>query len=197
MLRILDKAQHVNPVYLRVRGLNRPVSGIMLCDYSTKNFGLRAGQHVYVLDNAYVTPLNTNSETTDASETSECSTCSQYCSLHHRSGCEVCGLPLSTTTGTTSPTDVEVESGMATEEDVQGKRQRNGSESSTATGSPGGPSDVSTSTTPPGCSHTLCSQREPVMWKVRTIDGSLTVDVPAVTVMINEHDEEAINHAYE
>eukprot|EP00108_Taenia_solium_P000274 TsM_001240700 transcript=TsM_001240700 gene=TsM_001240700 len=198
VLRILDKAQHVNPVYLRVRGLNRPVSGIMLCDYSTKNFSLRAGQHVYVLDNAYATPLTTNSETTDASETSECSTCSQYCSLHHRPGCEVCGLPLSTTTGTTSPTDVEeVESGMVTREAVQGKRGRNASESSTATGSASGPSDVSTGTTPPGCSHTLCSQREPVMWKVRTMDGSLTVDVPAVTVMINEHDEEAINYAYE
>ncbi|VDM32787.1 unnamed protein product, partial [Hydatigera taeniaeformis] len=198
VLRILDKAQHVNPVYLRVRGLNRPVSGIMLCDYSTKNFGLRAGQHVYVLDNAYVTPLNTNSETTDASETSECSTCSPYCSLHNRPGCEICGMPLSTTTGTTSATDVEeAELGMAAEEDIHRKRQRNLSDCSTATGTVGGPSDVSITTTPPGCTHTLCSQREPVMWKVRTMDGSLTVDVPAVTVMINEHDEEAISHAYE
>ncbi|EUB55997.1 hypothetical protein EGR_09161 [Echinococcus granulosus] len=198
VLRILDKARRVNPVYLRVRGLNRPVSGIMLCDYSTKNFGLRAGQHVYVLDNAYATPLTTSSETTDTSEASECSTCLPHCSLHRRPGCAICGLPLSTSTETTSQTDVEdVESGSVTEEEMNGRRRRNASESSTTTGSTSGPSDVSISATPPGCSHTLCSQREPVMWKVRTMDGSLTVDVPAVTVMVNEHDEEAINHAYE
>ncbi|CDS38339.1 expressed conserved protein [Echinococcus multilocularis] len=198
VLRILDKARRVHPVYLRVRGLNRPVSGIMLCDYSTKNFGLRVGQHVYVLDNAYATPLTTISETTDTSEASECSTCLPYCSLHRRPGCAICGLPLSTSTETTNQTDVEdVESGSVTEEEMNGRRRRNASESSTATGSASGPSDVSISATPPGCSRTLCSQREPVMWKVRTMDGSLTVDVPAVTVMVNEHDEEAINHAYE
>lgn len=184
----MDKAQRIIPVYLRVRGLNRPVSGIMLCDYSTKNFSLRAGQHVYVLDNAYVALTNTSSEEEDASEASECSTCSYCCG--HRPGCENCGLPLSSTTTETTQTEGEgSDSVIVTPGDPVG--------ASEATGSTSSANEESTVTSSPGCSHTFCSQREPVMWKVRTADGSLTADVPAVTVMINEHDDEAISHAYE
>lgn len=205
VMRLMDKAQRVNPVYLRVRALSRPVSGIMLCDYSTKNFSLRAGQHVYVLDNAYVTPLNTSSEVSDNSETSECSTCSYCCGLrHHRPGCENCGVPLSTTTTTTTTTETNGTTEEETESTpvMQGQRvvmrHRQPSDASSQSEEHTGSSEESTVTTSsPGCSHTFCSQREPVMWKVRTSDGSLTVDVPAVAVMINERDEEAIAHAYE
>ncbi|VDL60880.1 unnamed protein product, partial [Hymenolepis diminuta] len=200
VIRLVDKAHRVNPVYLRVRGLSRPVSGIMLCDYSTKNFSLRAGQHVYVLDNAYVTPLNTNSDVTEGSETSECSTCTYCCGLHHHHhpGCENCGVPLSTTTTTeTTPAEEGTDSADLAQGTPAVMQRRQPSDILSAVEETTGSSEESTVTSSPGCSHTFCSQREPVMWKVRTSDGSLTVDVPAVTVMINERDEEAIAHAHE
>lgn len=202
-MRLLNKAHRINPVYLRVEGLSRPVSGIMLCDYSTKNFSLRAGQHVYVLDNAYVTPPTTSSEETENTETSECSTCSHCCGFHHhnRRGCEVCGASLSTTTETTTPSDmnaVETDMGSSEEQHEPGRQRLEMSESSTVTVSDGNHSDESsTVTNSRQCSHTFCSQKEPLMWKVSTSDGSLVVDVPAVTVMINERDDEAINNALE
>ena len=200
-MRLLDKAHRINPVYLRVRGLGRPVSGIMLCDYPTKNFSLRAGQHVFVLDNAYVTPPTTSSEETDASETSDYSTCSFCCAHHHHRhrGCENCGVSLSTTTETTTSDMDAGDTEMRIREEVQIPRRRrhDTSDSSTAIGDTSSRSDESsTATSSPPCSHTFCSQKEPLMWKVRTSDGSLVVDVPAVTVMIDEHDEEAISHAY-
>ncbi|VDN97793.1 unnamed protein product, partial [Rodentolepis nana] len=199
VMRLMDKAQRVNPVYLRVRGLNRPVSGIMLCDYTTKNFSLRAGQHVFVLNNAYVTPLTSNSDATEGSETSECSTCSYCCGLHHshHPGCENYEVQMSTTVTETTPTEEGTDSADLAQGAPVVMRRRQLSDVSSVTEETNGPSEESTVNSTPGCSHTFCSQREPVIWKVRTSDGSLTVDVPAVTVMINERDEEAIAHAHE
>ncbi len=192
VLRLLDKAQRINPVYLRVRALNRPVSGIMLCDYSTKAFSLRAGQHVVVLDNAFITPVNSSSDET--SESTGSTDCSQCCPRRHAE-CAECGNPLTTTTTTTTTSTNEIDSSSTVVDHqwVDNERVHGGvddvSESSTATTS----SDSGTQM----CSHTLCSHRETLMWKIRTLDGSLEVDVPAVTVMINEADEEAICHANE
>uniref|UniRef100_A0A5K3FQK0 SH3_10 domain-containing protein n=3 Tax=Mesocestoides corti TaxID=53468 RepID=A0A5K3FQK0_MESCO len=196
VMRLLDKAKHINPVYLRLRPLNRPASGIMLCDYSTKNFSLRTGQHVYVLDNATGSSMATSSAETEESESISVSSCSRCCH-HQHPGCANCGQPLSSTTGTTTTTtEITGESAMTTDSNWQESDETPGdvSEVSTTAGSSPESGDESTAH---ACSHTLCSQREPLMWKVRTLDGSLTVDVPAVTVMINEADEEAISHAYE
>uniref|UniRef100_A0A0X3PLH1 Desmoplakin SH3 domain-containing protein n=2 Tax=Schistocephalus solidus TaxID=70667 RepID=A0A0X3PLH1_SCHSO len=176
--RISEKSQTVVPVYQRVQPLLRPVHGVVLCDYKTNHYGLRAGQHVIVLDNNASPSEIPSCE--DQTISSECS-----CSL----------------TATEMKTDAESPS-KASAGIIDDRQQM--SELADLDTVPRVPSSLtssisssSSSIAEVGCSATFCSHQEERLWKVQTSDGKNELEVPAVCVMLCETDQSAISTAFD
>lgn len=142
MDRLINSAKRLTPIHLRVEPLQRPVRGVMLCDYAAApGVDLKAGQRIYVIDNAV--------STTAVGE-----------------ACSGCGKPLDSSSSSCYSKTC----------------------SSVCTSS----TDTATSTE----DISILSSTEVATWTIRTRDGRCIVNVPAVCVLINETDEEAIKQAY-
>ncbi|VDK82491.1 unnamed protein product [Dibothriocephalus latus] len=176
--RIAAKAQTVVPVHQRVQPLLRPTHGIVLCDYKTNQYGLRAYQNVIVLDNNVLSSQTTSCE--DQTIPSGCS-----CSLQTAEG------------------KTDSESPYTSSGGVVDDRQRVSeyTDPSTIPRSPS-PSTASVSSACSSivdidCSNTFCDHREERLWKVQTSDGKIEMEVPAVAIMLCETDQMAINTAFD
>ncbi|VDL85762.1 unnamed protein product, partial [Schistocephalus solidus] len=177
VFKLIDKAHKVSPVYQRTQPLARPTIGMMLCDYKTTNFSLRAGQQVIVLDNNMPTPSTSSDEIATASTQTGTSTTT------------------TTTTGTQcpckrqppSPSNQDLLAGSSVTDDSTSYTED--TECSTY--------DVSHSSGPVTCSSTTCMQREARMWKVRTPDSSVMISVPSVCIWLCETDRQAIDHSFQ
>lgn len=196
-MKLLDMARRIVPVHLRVKPLVGPVSGIMLCDYRTSTFNLQAGQHVIVLANAAESEVSIS----ESSGSCSCMASSKRAHTdrrpHYRSptsdiACCECDTqknqhPMSSDeqsfTSSTAVTE-QTRCSTCTLGGEIGEDEEYEDESS-------GIIDSQTRST-----NSMSCQCEHLMWKVRTPNGTLEVEVPAVTVMINETDVDAIDNAF-
>nr|VZI37942.1 unnamed protein product [Spirometra erinaceieuropaei] len=176
VLKLIDKAHKVSPVYQRIQPLERPTMGLMLCDYRTTNFSLRAGQQVIVLDNNMSTPSSSSTELPTGSTQTSTSTTTTTANVQ----CACVPRP-------PSPSNQDTPSGGYVLDDSTSYTED--TECSTDEGSRSSGTDT--------CSSTTCMQREARMWKVRTPDGALTMSVPSVCIWLCETDRQAIDHSFE
>ncbi|VDN09167.1 unnamed protein product [Dibothriocephalus latus] len=178
ILKLIDKAHKVSPVYQRIQPLDRPTMGMMLCDYKTTNFSLRAGQQVIVMDNNMPTPSSSSDEIAAGSTQTESTTTTTTTSMGTQ--CVCMQRPISPShqamPGDRSVTD---ESTTYTDE-TECSTDETSHCSGTVT-----------------CSSTTCMQKEARMWKVRTPDCAMTMSVPSVAIWLCETDRQAIDHSFQ